>query len=90
MKTKLSMVAILILSLVIVSCQKSDYKEVNKYTIEQFMNTTWIGGSSFSSDESQILFTSDESGIFNAYTIPVKGGKPTCSRSCIIAFANPK
>ena len=75
MKTKLSIAFILILSLVIVSCQKSDYKEVNKYTIEQFMNTTWIGGSSFSSDESKILYTSDASGIFNAYTIPISGGE---------------
>lgn len=63
--------------MVIISCQKGDYKEVNKYTIEQFMNTTSIFGSSFSSDESKILFTSDESGIYNVYTIPVSGGNPT-------------
>lgn len=63
--------------MVIISCQKSDYKEVSKYTIEQFMNTTSIFGSSFSSDESKILFTSDESGIYNVYTIPINGGNPT-------------
>lgn len=63
--------------MVIINCQKSDYKEVNKYTIEQFMNTTSIFGSSFSSDESKILFTSDKSGIFNAYTMSVGGGNPT-------------
>ena len=76
MKTKLFTLTILFLSMVIISCQKSDYKEVNKYSIEQFMNTTSIFGSSFSSDESNILFTSDKSGIFNAYSIPVSGGDP--------------
>jgi dipeptidyl aminopeptidase/acylaminoacyl peptidase len=51
-------------------------KVPKKYTIEQFMATTSIGGASFSPDEKQILFNSNESGIFNAYTIPVSGGKP--------------
>lgn len=45
------------------------------YTIEQFMATTSINGASFAPDESRILFNSNESGIFNAYTIPVAGGK---------------
>ena len=72
-----SFIFLIILSFLFISCQKSDYKEVNKYTIEQFMNTTWIGGSSFSSDESKILYTSDASGIFNAYTIPISDGEAT-------------
>lgn len=58
------------------SCQKSDYRPVKQYTIEQFMNTTRIGGSSFSPDEKTILFSSNNTGIFNAYTIPVRGGEP--------------
>lgn len=77
MKIRLFTLILLILSIAIISCQKSDYKEVSKYTIEQFMNTTSIFGSSFSSDESKILFTSDESGIYNVYTIPINGGNPT-------------
>jgi dipeptidyl aminopeptidase/acylaminoacyl peptidase len=51
-------------------------KAPKRYTIEQFMATTSITGASFSRDEKQILFSSNESGIFNAYTIPVAGGKP--------------
>lgn len=47
-----------------------------RYTIEQFMATTSISGASFSKDETRILFNSDESGIFNAYAMPVAGGKP--------------
>ncbi|MEQ1519060.1 MAG: S9 family peptidase, partial [Usitatibacteraceae bacterium] len=47
-----------------------------RYTIEQFMATIAMGGASFSADEKRILFHSNESGIFNAYTLPVTGGKP--------------
>lgn len=48
-----------------------------QYTIEQFMNTVTITGASLSHDESRILFSSNQTGIFNAYTIPVTGGTPT-------------
>jgi Tol biopolymer transport system component len=48
-----------------------------QYTIEQFMATTSVNGASFSPDETKILFSSNESGVFNAYTVPVAGGKPT-------------
>ena len=51
-------------------------KEHKRYTIEQFMATTSVSGASFSRDEKQILFSSNASGIFNAYTLPVGGGKP--------------
>jgi len=57
--------------------QKNDYRPVKQYTIEQFMNTTSIGGSSLSHDEKTILFSSNKTGIFNAYTLPVTGGEPT-------------
>jgi dipeptidyl aminopeptidase/acylaminoacyl peptidase len=45
-----------------------------QYTIEQFLNTTSLAGASFSADESRILFSSNKSGIWNAYTMPVTGG----------------
>lgn len=51
-------------------------KQVKRYTIEQFMATTSVTGASFSKDERQILFSSNASGIFNAYTLPVGGGTP--------------
>ncbi len=50
-------------------------KGVKQYTIEQFMATTSYAGASFSADEKSILFSSNETGIFNAYRIPVSGGK---------------
>jgi len=48
-----------------------------EYTIEQFMNTVRISGSSFSADEKSILFHSNKSGIFNVYSVPVTGGGAT-------------
>ncbi|MGD8540595.1 MAG: prolyl oligopeptidase family serine peptidase, partial [Candidatus Aminicenantes bacterium] len=63
--------------LVFSACQKSEVREVTKYTIEQFMNTESIGGSSFSADESQILYSSNKSGIYNVYSIPTTGGEST-------------
>jgi dipeptidyl aminopeptidase/acylaminoacyl peptidase len=54
----------------------SDGKEriVRQYTIQQFLATTTVGGPSLSSDGTRVLFTSDESGIPNAYTVPFDGG----------------
>src|SRR5262245_43227572 len=52
-------------------------RPTKQYTIEQFMDTLRITGASFSPDESKILFSSNQTGIFNAYTIPVTGGTAT-------------
>jgi dipeptidyl aminopeptidase/acylaminoacyl peptidase len=40
------------------------------------MGTTRIQGSSFSSDEQSVLFSSNKSGIFNVYSTSVSGGEP--------------
>lgn len=78
--------SILILTLVIfqsvavstvLAQQKKHAQPVKEYTIEQFMNTVRIGGSSFSSDEKSILFYNNNSGIFNVYSVPVTGGTAT-------------
>lgn len=50
-------------------------KAPKRYTMEQFLQTTSIAGASFSADERRVLFSSNESGIFNAYVMPVAGGK---------------
>src|SRR5829696_9591219 len=50
---------------------------VKEYTIEQFMNTVRIGGSSFSSDEKSMLFHNNKSGILNVYSVPVSAGAAT-------------
>ena len=58
------------------AAEKNASKTPKQYTIEQFMATVSLGGASFSADEKRILFHSNESGIFNAYTLSVNGGKP--------------
>ena len=67
-----------ILMLVIAACpavaQQKKTQPVKEYTIEQFMNTVRVGGSSFSSDEKSILFHTNKTGIFNVYSVPVSGG----------------
>ncbi len=47
---------------------------LKQYTIEQFMATTKVGGSSFSRDEKSILFHSNKTGIFNVYSVSAAGG----------------
>jgi dipeptidyl aminopeptidase/acylaminoacyl peptidase len=48
-----------------------------RYTIEQFMATTSVTGASFSADEKRVLFSSNETGIFNVYSVPAAGGRAT-------------
>ncbi|HWN99013.1 MAG TPA: S9 family peptidase [Blastocatellia bacterium] len=50
-------------------------RSVKQYTIEQFLNSTAISGSSFSADDKSILVSSNKSGIYNVYSIPVAGGE---------------
>ncbi|MEO1087891.1 MAG: beta-propeller fold lactonase family protein, partial [Acidobacteriota bacterium] len=46
------------------------------YSIESFLDTTVFAGASFSPDNRHILVSSDASGVFNAYAVPVAGGDP--------------
>lgn len=49
---------------------------VRQYSIDQFMQNVRMTGISFSHDEQEILVTSNQSGIFNAYAVPITGGTP--------------
>src|SRR5690606_26183188 len=67
--------------LLLVSCKdKQETKnedtalKVQQYTIEQFMDNEAVGGGSFSHDNSKLLISSNRTGIYNAYTVPVAGG----------------
>jgi dipeptidyl aminopeptidase/acylaminoacyl peptidase len=53
-----------------------DAGAVRKYDARTFYETTAYAGASFSADEKHILITSDASGVFNAYSVPVEGGQP--------------
>jgi dipeptidyl aminopeptidase/acylaminoacyl peptidase len=69
--------AVHLLSSSVVAQKSKPAPQVKQYTIEQFMNTVRVGGSSFSADEKSILFHSNKSGIFNVYSVSVDGGAPT-------------
>jgi dipeptidyl aminopeptidase/acylaminoacyl peptidase len=70
---------LLIALLVITSCKHSTHvpREVKDYSIEQFMSNQNMFGGDFSADDSKILISSDKSGVYNIYTLPVTGGKLT-------------
>jgi dipeptidyl aminopeptidase/acylaminoacyl peptidase len=52
-------------------------RSVRQYPIEEFVQTTGVSGASFSADESRLLFSSNRSGIWNVYSMPVGGGEWT-------------
>ncbi|MBY4597544.1 S9 family peptidase [bacterium BD-1] len=52
-----------------------------QYGIEEFIESTGVSGASFNADESRILFSSNRSGIWNAYSMPVAGGEWTAVTS---------
>lgn len=44
------------------------------YKVEDFFDSTQLRGASFSADGQHVLFSSNRSGIWNAYSMPVQGG----------------
>lgn len=50
-------------------------KEITEYSIEQFYKNESVSGGSFSNDESRLIISSNESGIFNLYEIDIESGK---------------
>lgn len=54
---------------------RDEPREVPQYTIEQFMDITGIFGGSVSPDNSKILVSTDETGIYNAYAVSVEDGE---------------
>ena len=69
MKTKI----ILILTLTLAAC--TQVKQAPKqYSIEDFYKNIRFTGGSFSPDDTTLLVSSDESGIFNAYEINIADG----------------
>ncbi|HEX5715843.1 MAG TPA: S9 family peptidase [Thermoanaerobaculia bacterium] len=51
-------------------------RQVRQYTIDQLLATTAYEGDSFSPDGRKILVSSNQTGVINAFAIPVDGGAP--------------
>ncbi len=64
-------------------------RSVTSYTIEQFYDNKSIFGSSFSHDESKLLTTSNETGIYNVYEMRLADGtmEPLTSSTIESVFA---
>ena len=57
---------------IMVACTQTPV-EVNRYTIEQFYDNLSISGGSFSADETRLLVSSNQTGIYNVFTLNVDG-----------------
>jgi dipeptidyl aminopeptidase/acylaminoacyl peptidase len=82
MNTRASLVAALAAAVawpagVLAAPAPAAHRAPRSYTIEQFMSTTAVTGASFSADESRILFSSNATGVYNVYSVPVAGGPAT-------------
>ena len=67
-------VAFLLVPLAVLAAESKKQRPSKQYTIEQFMNTIAVNGTTFSYDEKEILVTSDQTGIRNVYAVPIAGG----------------
>ena len=72
-------VALLLFLAILWNCREKEAtntiaENLKTYTIEQMMDNENVWGGSFSPDLSKLLVTSNRSGIYNMYTVPVKGG----------------
>ncbi|MFK7936681.1 MAG: alpha/beta fold hydrolase [Saprospiraceae bacterium] len=69
------------LLLLLTACNSTDETtavvEVPEYTIEQFMSNTSLGGADISADGSKVMFTSNESGVYNVYEMSADSGAVT-------------
>ncbi len=72
----------IVFSLFFLSCKKEKQEKtediaanLKSYTIEQMMDNEAVFGGSFSPDKSKVLVTSNRSGIYNMYSVPVTGGE---------------
>jgi len=53
-----------------------DTRDVAQYAVEDFLGNTNVFGTSFAPDNSKILVSSDETGVYNAFAVPIDGGEP--------------
>lgn len=80
---RLTLVCIVAAAVALVSCAPGEQSSnenaepFETYTMEQFLKTTSVGGGSFSPEESKLLVHSNETGIFNVYSLDIATGEMT-------------
>ena len=68
-------VIIIAFSLLFIGCQQNVDPNLKVYGIEEFFDNVSISGGYFSTDEEKIIFSSNQSGIFNVYEANIQTGK---------------
>jgi dipeptidyl aminopeptidase/acylaminoacyl peptidase len=61
--------SLILICTLLVSCSEKKPKEVKQYTIDQFYKSTRFLGGAFNKDETKLLVSTDETGIFNVSEI---------------------
>jgi len=80
---KLTLLPALAILLLLAACGGEEVVEIPRevevptYTIEQFLKTTSIFGGSLNPDETKLLVTSNETGVFNVYVLDLATGERT-------------
>ncbi|OAB78250.1 S9 family peptidase [Cochleicola gelatinilyticus] len=75
------LITIGVLSLLLIGCKEqkkeevAQVKEVQQYSIEQFMDNENAFANGYTADKSKVLMTSNRSGIYNLYSVPANGGE---------------
>lgn len=62
--------------IVLSACAVDTGREVQQYTVAQFYENNEYFGASFAHDNSRLLVSSNRSGVFNAWAVPVDGSEP--------------
>ena len=72
-------IGVIMIAFGLLACESAKEKEQKppQYTIEQFLKTENVRGSSFNVDESKIMFSSDKTGIYNSYEQNLEDGSIT-------------
>ena len=68
-------VIIIAFSLLFIGCQQNVDPNLKVYGIEDFFDNVSTSGGYFSTDEEKIIFSSNQSGIFNVYEANIQTGK---------------
>jgi dipeptidyl aminopeptidase/acylaminoacyl peptidase len=67
-------IVIFMACVILVSCTTKKEKEISQYSINQFYKNISLRGGSFSPDESRLLVSSNETGIYNVFEINIADG----------------
>ncbi len=63
-----------LITILFFGCQSSNQTKIIKYSVKDFFNNISIYGGYFSSSEKNLIYSSNESGIFNIYEVEISSG----------------